>query len=62
MKLKHALPGLVWIAIGAGVYIYGEQSGKAIVVRGTSVSWGLVVMATGVVVGVWGLIKNRKQI
>jgi hypothetical protein len=62
MKLKHAIRGLVWIAIGAGVYGYGVATDTPLVVRGTSVPWGLAVAGVGVLLMAWDLVTKRKEL
>jgi hypothetical protein len=62
MKIKHAVPGLVWMAVGVGVYLWGRQSGTPMVVRGTEIPWGLAVIAAGVIISLWGLWRNRKEL
>lgn len=60
--MRRALRGVVWMAIGLGVYAYGEATDTPIVIRGTEVSWGLVVAGIGVVILLWDLVRGRKQI
>jgi hypothetical protein len=62
MKLKHAVPGLVWIAVGGGIYAYAELTDTPLVVRGTSVPLPVVAIGIGVVMAVVGLIRNRKEL
>jgi hypothetical protein len=62
MKAKHAVRGLVWTAIGVAVYAYSEATNTPIVVRGTHISWGLLVIGTGVVLLVVDLIRKRKEL
>jgi hypothetical protein len=62
MKIKHAGPGFVWIVVGIGVYAWGVYSKTPMVVRGTSIPWGLAVVAAGVLIALWGLWRNRKEI
>jgi hypothetical protein len=62
MKLRHALPGVVWIAIGVGVYVYCEVTKTPLVIRGTQVPWAYAVVVTGVVIGLLGLFRNRKEL
>ena len=62
MKAKHAVRGLVWTAIGVAVFAYAEATDTPIVVRGTSIPWGLVVAGTGVVLLVVDLIRKRKEL
>jgi hypothetical protein len=62
MKLGNAAPGLVWIAIGVGVHIYCKSTDTPLVIRGTSVPWSIAVVATGVVIALFGLWRGRKEV
>jgi hypothetical protein len=62
MKLRHALPGIVWIGIGVAVHIYCKTTNTPLVIRGTSVPWSIAVMITGVVIALLGMWKNRKEL
>ena len=62
MKIKHAAPGLVWIAVGVAVYIYGIQTNTPMIFRGTNIPWGLAVVAAGVIIALWGLWRNRHEL
>jgi hypothetical protein len=62
VKAKHALRGLVWIAIGGGVYGYSVATHTPLFVRGTHVPWGLAVAGVGAVLLVWDLVTKRKEL
>ena len=62
MKLRHAAPGLVWIAIGIAVYVYCTVTKTPLVIRGTTIPWSYAVIATGALIAVFGMWKNRKEL
>jgi len=62
MKLRHAVPGLVWIAIGIGVHVYCSVTKTPLVIRGTSYPWSIAVIVTGVVIALLGMWRNRKEL
>lgn len=58
--MAHLLRGLVWVVVGAGVYGYSLATDTPIVVRGTHVPWGLVVVGVGVLIMAWDSWKQHK--
>ncbi len=62
MKLRHALPGIVWIAVGIGVHVYCTATNTPLVIRGTTIPWSYAVVVTGAFIAVLGLVRNRKQL
>ncbi len=62
MKLRHALPGLVWVGIGVAVHVYCTTTNTPLVIRGTTVPWSIAVVATGVLIALLGLWKGRKEL
>jgi hypothetical protein len=62
MKLRHAAPGLVWVAIGIAVYVYCQVTRTPLVIRGTTIPWSYAVVATGVLIAVFGMWRNRKEL
>lgn len=59
--MKAAARGLIWIVIGAAVWIYGAATGTDIVVRGTQVPWGGVVIGVGALLMAWDLVRASRQ-
>jgi hypothetical protein len=53
--------GIVWILVGAGVYGYSLATKTPIVIRGTTIPWGLVVIGLGCVFLGWDLAKARSR-
>jgi hypothetical protein len=62
MKLRHALPGMVWVGIGLGVYVFCQATKTPLVIRGTTVPWSYAVMATGVLIALLGMWRGRKEL
>jgi hypothetical protein len=63
MKLRHALPGLVWMLVGVGILIYSKSTGTDLHVRGLEkVPFGYAVIATGAVIALIGLWRGRREL
>ena len=57
---KPWVRGAVWIAVGAVVWIGAVVADTTIVIRGTNIPWGAVVMGIGAVLLAYDLIKARR--
>jgi hypothetical protein len=63
MKLRHAMPGIVWMLIGVGIHVYSTQTGTDLHVRGfESFPFSYAVIATGLVIALIGLWRGRKEL
>ena len=60
-KARPWLRGTVWMAVGALVWIASLIWGRPIVVRGTDLPWGLVVIGVGAVLLGYDLWVNRRR-
>ncbi len=52
--------GIVWIVVGGGVYAYSLATHTPIVIRGTHVPWGLVVVGVGAIILAWDLLRAKR--
>jgi hypothetical protein len=63
MKLRHALPGIVWMLIGVAIHIYSTTTKTDLHVRGLeNIPFSYAVIATGAVIALIGLWRGRKQL
>jgi hypothetical protein len=61
MKEKPWVRGAVWIGVGAVVWMGSFVWGRPVVVRGTELPWGLVVIGVGGALLAWDLRKAKKK-
>ena len=53
--------GAVWLGVGALVHIVSLALGRPLMLRGTSIPWGLVVCGAGVVILIWDVSRAGKN-
>jgi hypothetical protein len=53
--------GLIWLVIGAIVFALPYFGGPVFVIRGTTLSWGLVAMGLGVAFVIYDLVKKKQD-
>jgi hypothetical protein len=56
-----AARGGVWILVGIAIFAYGWIAKSPIIVRGTHVPFGWLVILLGVVIGAWDVIKLKRK-
>ena len=61
MKGKAWVRGVVWMAVGGIVHVVSGALGHPLMLRGTSIPWGLVVAGAGLVIMIWDVAREAKR-
>ncbi len=59
MKVRRR--GGVWLLIGIFAYVGGLLANIPLVLRGTEIPWGLIVIGLGVVLLIWDYVQARRE-
>jgi len=54
------LPGIVFILIGIGVFFYNTQQASKLVIRGTNIDLGYLIIALGLINFVLGYLRMQR--
>ena len=54
------LPGIVFILIGIGIFIYNTQQASKLVIRGTNIDLGYLIIALGLINFVLGYLRMQR--
>ena len=54
------LPGIVFILIGIGVFIYNTQQASKLVIRGTNIDLAYLIIALGLINFVLGYLRMQR--
>jgi uncharacterized membrane protein YidH (DUF202 family) len=55
------LPGIVFILIGIGVFIYNTQQASKLVIRGTNIDLAYLIIALGLINFVLGYLRMQRM-